>query len=129
MLARKYTAVPSKFNGSKRLTAPKKTSRRLGDLSCPPGIRRMSLAVNAQEFGDENTFDAHAGVIGVFDGDVAEAGVADFGAGEGDVLEDGVAEVDVEVFCATEIDLVELGAGEIGVAGFVSARVERGAHK
>jgi hypothetical protein len=62
----------------------------------------MGLAVNAQEFGDEDAFDAHAGVVGVFDGDIAEAGVADFGTGEGDVLEDSVAQVDIEVFCAAK---------------------------
>jgi hypothetical protein len=93
------------------------------------GIGRMGFAVDAQEFGDEDAFDAHAGVIGVCDGDVAEAGVADFGTGEGDVLEDGVAQVDVEVFRAAEIDLVELGAGEVGVTGQVGTGVEGGAHK
>jgi hypothetical protein len=88
----------------------------------------MGFAVDAQEFSDEDAFDAHAGVVRVFDGDVAETGVADFGAGERDVLEDGVAEVDVVIFCAAEVDVFELGAGEVGVAGRVGAGVERGAH-
>src|SRR5450432_94200 len=81
----------------------------------------LMLAIDSQEIGDKNSFDAHSLVTSIGDRNIAKAGVTDRRTCQCDIVKDRAAQVHVVKVGVAQVNVAEYGFGQVGIRRLVLA--------